>query len=171
MNIEILSVFAALVLTVSLATERLVLALRSVPGLGWLNSSKGSSNQENGRSLIIQVMAFLVAWVTSGFLEQGGQFNMFGTVMIGGVETGTKLTIPVFLLAILSLGGSTLWKNILGYTKAVRDTKREIQKKIVNADDTLENLLKAQSGLSPAPAAPRSSGKAGKAGKEAAGKT
>jgi len=72
------------------------------------------------RPLIVMGIAFAASWVTSAFLT-GGDFNLFGKIPFGSADNPAE--IPVLIMALLASGGSEFWKNILGYTKALRDIK------------------------------------------------
>ena len=145
MNFEILSTLVALILAVSLAAERLVAMLKNV--LPWLRSTENNtliSNKIGGgmsqagmegkmgildfgymRSQMVMAIAFLASWFTAAFFAEGESLislnKFFGTVQLQSGQD--PLEIPVILLAILASGGSEFWKNILGYTKAMRDIK------------------------------------------------
>jgi len=122
MKIENLTELFALILAISLASERLVTIIKSA--IPWLTDEKKTDAQEvdlsadKWRRIIVQLIAFLCAWITSSFLAEGG-FNLFGIVPFGTAE-GEFLVI---ILGLLASGGSAFWTNILGYTKAVKDIR------------------------------------------------
>ena len=132
MGIEAISELVAVLLVVSLATERLVLAIRTpdklfwcIPLGKWLNDEEKESDYNIGsRRLVVQFMSFLCALFTVGWLAGGGKWDALASIDIGGQA------FPLWLLAILATGGSSFWKNILGYTKAVRDIRIETMKKM-----------------------------------------
>ena len=121
MGIEAISELVSVLLVVSLATERLVLAIRTpdklfwlIPLGEWLNNEEGEGNNMIGsRRLVVQLISFACAFITVGFLAEGGKWNGFAPIDIGGQ------VFPLWLLAVLATGGSSFWKNILGYTKRV----------------------------------------------------
>lgn len=124
MSINDLSALAAVLLAISLATERLVTIIKTVfPRLADEQKTEAQEvdlTRDKWRRFGIQVIAFLCAWITSAFLAEGG-FDLRGNV---GITSGEgRLLIPVALLAILASGGSAFWNNVLGYTKAVKDIR------------------------------------------------
>ncbi len=132
MDITALSTLVTLILAVSLAAERLVAILKTaVPQLrsaenNSLAAKAGEGKKDPGmagdrmRPLIVMGIAFAASWVTSAFLT-GGDFNLFGKIPFGSADNPAE--IPVLIMALLASGGSEFWKNILGYTKALRDIK------------------------------------------------
>lgn len=120
MNIVDLSVTVAMLLIISLATERLVVVLKTVFPR-WLADEKTTATGETdlvgdrGRRLWVQVLALAAAWATAGFLTTSGGFNPIGEVDLGTV------TAPVWVVALLASGGSAFWAQVLGYTSAVKD--------------------------------------------------
>ncbi len=126
MGIEAISELVAVVLAISLATERLVLIIRTpqrflwVFPLGkWLNDENKDHPEKDGpRRLVLQLISFICALFTVGWLA-AGVWNPLESISIA------KQTMPLWLLAILATGGSSFWKNFLGYTKAVRDVKQK----------------------------------------------
>lgn len=137
MNIDTLSTLVALILAVSLASERLVAIVKSlIPQLrssqnstlateaGTAPSPEGMPGNAKMRRIIVRVIVLGTAWLTSSFFagEDILSFKSFvGQIPFGSGDDPAK--IPVFIMAILASGGSEVWKNILGYTKAVRDIK------------------------------------------------
>jgi hypothetical protein len=120
------SSLVAILLAISLATERLVTIVKTI----WPNSlgeesldSNGIVDQkkDRGRKLIIQFLSFLFAWLTSSFLTGAESLDLFGWIKVGGGDDPLK--VHVVAVALLSMGGSAFWNNILGYTKAVKDIK------------------------------------------------
>ena len=126
MGIDAIAELVAIVLALSLATERLVLAIRTphrllwvVPWGKWLNGENKAEPEKDGpRRLVLQAITLMCALATGGFLA-AGDWSLTETVKIGGSN------VPLWLLAILATGGSSFWKNILGYTKAARDRKKD----------------------------------------------
>jgi hypothetical protein len=130
MGIEAISELVAVVLAISLATERLVLVIRTpqkflwiIPLGQWLNNeNKVHPEQDGPRRLVVQMISFLCALFTVGWFAAGG-WDPLASITIA------SQTVPLWLLAILATGGSSFWKNLLGYTKAVRDIRIEEKKK------------------------------------------
>ena len=119
MSIDHFSEFIAIVLAVSLATERLVLILRTP--FRKLNNEKKEADKDKGRRFSVQFLSLFCAVATTGFLSSGS-WNIMDSIQISGGSNPVEL--PLLLIAILATGGSSLWKNFLGYTKAVRDIRR-----------------------------------------------
>lgn len=124
MGLEAISELVAVVLATSLTTERLVVMIRTpqkflwiIPLGQWLNNeNKDHPEQDGPRRLVVQLISFLCALFTVGWLAVGG-WNPLASITIA------SRTLPLWLLAILATGGSSFWKNLLGYTKAVRDIR------------------------------------------------
>jgi hypothetical protein len=118
MAIDILSTFVALILAISLAAERLVSILKTF--FKWLDEKKANAGAEKVRRIVVLVIAFLAAWITAAFLTEGGGWSLFGSIVVSDGHT-----LPAWLVGFLASGGSALWNNILGYTKAVKDIRKE----------------------------------------------
>jgi hypothetical protein len=120
--LENLSAFAVILLSISLASERLVTIIKTLfPKLA--DEKKNEAQQtdlvkDKWRRFVVQIIAFISSWVTSAFLVKGG-FDL-----LGSVELAKQMpSVPVFVLGILASGGSSLWNNVLLYTKAVKDIR------------------------------------------------
>jgi hypothetical protein len=124
-----LQVLLAYLLAASVASERLVTIVKTF--LPTLAEEKKKPTQEvdpvadRWRRVSVLGTAILSAWITVGLSAPGnaenisfGNFLPFATVEIGA------LSLPLVLVAVLVSGGSALWNNLLGYTKAVKDTKQ-----------------------------------------------
>ncbi|MCD4735490.1 MAG: hypothetical protein K8R53_05570 [Bacteroidales bacterium] len=126
MGIEAISELIAVVLAISLATERMVLMIRTpqkllwiIPLGLWLNEENKEYPKKDGpRQLMLQLISFLCAIFTVGWFAVDG-WNPLGSISIA------SQTMPLWLIAILATGGSSFWKNLLGYTKAIRDEKKK----------------------------------------------
>ena len=126
MGMEALTALVAVVLAVSVVTERLVLLIRTpdtmfgvIPVGRWLNNEEGEANNRFGsRKLSVQLLAFACAAFAAGWLPDPEGWSLVGKLEFGGQM------IPAWMIAVLATGGSSFWKNILGYTKAVRDVKK-----------------------------------------------
>lgn len=124
MNIDYLASFAATLLAISLASERLVTYLKTLfPRLGVERRNllgEVDAKADRPRRLTVHVIAFLSGWVTAGFMV-GENFNAFGSILF---EFGkSNVGLPVWIVGILAGSGSAFWNNVLGYTKAVKDVR------------------------------------------------
>lgn len=120
MDIVDLSATVAMLLTLSLATERIV-AIVKTAFPGWFaheqQTDAGTVDRiaDRWRRLRVQGVAFLGAWITAGALADGGNFNLLGVVDLGTV------TVPALMVALLASSGSAFWAQVLGYTSAIKD--------------------------------------------------
>ncbi len=132
--IDDLSALAAVLLAVSLATERLVTILKTIiPQLADDNTSAPDARPERMRRFLVQLLAFWCAWLTVAFLHESG-FGLIGTIEIG---PGNR-PIPLVVLAILASGGSAFWNNVLGYTRAVKEIRvQERERAVLRHADAL----------------------------------
>jgi hypothetical protein len=123
MIIEEFSAFAATVLAISLATERLVVFAKSALPI-WLADEKKTDTTEvdllgdRWRRIRVHAVALLSAWIASASLAESG-FSFFGDVALGS----SSAMLPVPLLAFLSMAGSAFWTNIVGYASAAKDIR------------------------------------------------
>ncbi len=124
MSIDALFSIVALLLSISLAGERLVTFLKTI--VPWLAIEKKDSagradpKEDWKRSGMVQLLSFLASWVTAAFLAEGG-FDLVGVLKVG---SGTNATsIPILVVGLLSSGGSAFWSGVLGWVKAVKDTR------------------------------------------------
>ena len=134
MNIDAISELIAIVLAISLATERLVVAIRTpknflgfIPTGEWLNKEK--AQEDDGlRRFFVQLVSFACATFTVGWLtpDVNEIWDPLARITIA------NQSFPLLIIALLATGGSSFWKNILGYTKAVRDIRKDEQKRKKN---------------------------------------
>jgi hypothetical protein len=118
-----LSATIAVLLSVSLATERLVTIVKTMfPALAVEKKTAAGETAlapDRPRRLALQALALAAAWTTASFMTGDGPgeltWNPFGHVQAG------DLTIWVPIVAILASGGSAFWTQLLQYTGAVRD--------------------------------------------------
>ncbi|HEY0022363.1 MAG TPA: hypothetical protein VGB24_05615 [Longimicrobium sp.] len=116
-NIELIIAF---LLTISLASERMVTILKTVvPALAEQGDPNSAWNQRV-RPLIIQAFTFAFCCATAAMVE-GPATNWF----TGSVTLTDDVKLPVLVVGLLASGGSAFWNNFLGYTKAVKDLKKE----------------------------------------------
>ena len=132
MSIIDLSALVALLLSISLAAERLVAVVKSL--IPWLavepikNPAVADTSPDRWRQLLLQILMFLAGWVTSAFLC-GPRFDLFGSVTL---SSSGSLSLPAIVMGLLSSGGSAFWTSLLGYTKAVQEgrTTRSLKERM-----------------------------------------
>ena len=126
MNLDNFYVLITFLIALSLAVERIVLIIRTP--IGWLNEEKQDNRLLEGlRKLLVLLITLAASIVTTGFLAGDG-WSLYETLNIGSAEHPFR--IPFTVIAILAMGGSSFWKNILGYTKAVRDLRTETRRQL-----------------------------------------
>ncbi|MBD2704046.1 hypothetical protein IC229_25600 [Spirosoma sp. BT702] len=131
MNIDDLSEMAATLFAISLASERIVTIAKTAFPV-WLANEKKTGAQEvdlvadKGRRLLILAIAFVSACFTASFLVDSdwGLDDLYGTIVIGS-DRAKGLHLNVLLVGLLASGGSSLWSNLLGYTKAVKEVQTQ----------------------------------------------
>lgn len=122
MSIEHVSELFAIVLALSVATDRLVLMIRTP--VKYLNQENPNPARDWGRRTLVQIISLICALVIVGFLSDQ-KWGLDGSVRIGPEES--PVDIPLIILGVLATGGSSLWKNLLGLSKAVRDVRQGIR--------------------------------------------
>lgn len=128
-----LSDLSALILAVSLATERLVVVLKTIfpRRLAIEREPVGGElpdEADRARRLTVMAAAYVSALVVS-MLIAGESANLAGITVPFYVGLGDA-RIPVPLLALLASGGSALWNNVVGFTGAVKDIRRLERKEL-----------------------------------------
>ncbi len=118
MSIESLSILLAFVLAISLVTERVMTLLRTV--IPAVDSELSEPGKERVRRMVMQVLAFLVAWCTAGFMVTGDTFDLFGQISLTGAGS-----YPVMMMGVLGTGGSAFWKDLLGITNTIKKIKKD----------------------------------------------
>lgn len=133
MTINDLSELATTLLAISLASERVVTILKTTFPV-WLADEKKTEAQEvdlvadRSRRLLVLFISFLASWITAAFLADNPDgkdwidLNFFGSISFG---KGNATNFPVWIMGLLASGGSSLWSNLLGYTKAVKDVQTQ----------------------------------------------
>lgn len=117
MSIESLSVLMALILAISLVTERVMTFIKTaIPGIA---NDLEAAGKERARRVFMQVLAFATACGTAGFMVEG-DWTLRGTIQLA---EGAG-TIPVLMLGLLATGGSALWKDLLGITNTIKRVKK-----------------------------------------------
>jgi hypothetical protein len=128
-NLEALT---ALILSISLATERLVVAVKTTSPTWFADEKKTAANEtdriaDRWRRIRVLLTAFIVAFALAtliadqpitglGFLD-GLPF----WASYGAGENGGKIATP--LLALLASGGSAFWTSVVGFVSAARDVR------------------------------------------------
>lgn len=132
MTINDLSEMTTTLLAISLASERVVTILKTTFPV-WLADEKKTETQEvdlvadKSRRLLVLLISFAASWITASFLaDKPGLLhsNFLGTISFGSAE-GNTTDFPVWIMGLLASGGSSLWSNFLGYTKAVKDVQTQ----------------------------------------------
>jgi len=125
MNVDQLVSLVTTMLAISLAAERLVTTLKSAfPS--WLAEEKktavnGEDKVGDGpRRAWVIVFAFIAAYITSALVADN-HWNPIFVMQFGTEPHDTKL--PLVVVALLATGGSAMWNDLLGYTKAVKDIR------------------------------------------------
>jgi hypothetical protein len=125
MNNDALSAIAALLLAISLSTERLVTVVKTlIPWLG--KEAKTAAGEEDlkgdmGRRLILQVIAFLSAWVTAGLIAGTLPNSLFEELTMSGIG------LPTVVIGLLASGGSALWTNVVTVASTTKDIKKTVK--------------------------------------------
>ncbi len=125
MAIDALNSIVAVLLSISLAAERLVTILKTLFPVWLADEKKNKAGeidlvQDKWRRFALQILAFVASWITAAFLADGG-YNLFGFLKLGAGANATS--IPVIVVGFLASGGSAFWSGLLGYTKAVKDAR------------------------------------------------
>lgn len=118
MPLDNLSDLSALLLAISLATERLVVIVKTVfPRLGEERPpSPGQTADEADRLRRLSVLgvAYLCALATAWLIADGWT-----------IEYGAgKRVISVFGVALLASGGSAFWTQVVGFASAAKDVRK-----------------------------------------------
>jgi hypothetical protein len=123
-----LAAVAAVLLALSLTTERLVAIVKTMAP-GWFAEPPAGEGTEadpiadRGRRLRVQMVAFASAWITASFLVAPEAAGLAGwiTAPVEGIG------LPVPLVALLASGGSAFWAQVVGYSSAVKDNAQEVR--------------------------------------------
>jgi len=122
MDLDAITLLAGLVLGIALATERLIVSIKSaIPTL-----DEDWQRRENVRRLIVQVMAFLIAWIGAAYVGEGG--------LLGEIPVSDQVGMPVILVGLLGSGGSAFWKDVLGWTNSMKELQAEAANKARTAN-------------------------------------
>lgn len=116
-------VMIATLLAISLAAERIVAVVKTMSP-GWFAEPAAAAPgapvptaaQDRGRRLRVQAVAFAACWVAAASLNPGFEFfTLF---------TRGDLDLPTPLVALLAMGGSAFWSQVLGISSALKDLKQ-----------------------------------------------
>jgi hypothetical protein len=118
MPLDNLSDLSALILAISLATERLVVIVKTVfPQLGEERPpAPGETADEADRMRRLSVLgvAYLCALVTAWLIADGWT-----------IEYGAgRRVISIFGVALLASGGSAFWTQVVGFASAAKDVRK-----------------------------------------------
>lgn len=124
MPLDNLSDLAAVLLAISLATERLVVIAKTVfPKLGEERPpAPGESADEADRMRRLSVLgvAYVCALATAWLVADGWT-----------IEYGAgKRVISIFGVALLASGGSAFWTQVVGFASAAKDVRKMESKRM-----------------------------------------
>lgn len=128
MQLELLSAVVAVLLAISLATERVVTSVKTlIPQLSV--EKKTSAKEEDlaadrARRLTVQFVAFAIAWAMAGLLVRDGGFLM------GNIEIQSPtvtVALPAFVVGLLASGGSAFWTNVVSFVSTATDIKKTVK--------------------------------------------
>ena len=112
--VEALATVVALLVSLSVASERLVEIVKGM--IPFLNLENKDKKKEGWRKAILQTFAVLSGIITA----------FLASPALKEVLPRQLTSLPaIFALGLLASGGSGLWNGILGYVKNVKDLKKE----------------------------------------------
>jgi hypothetical protein len=133
--LEQLVTLSTILLTISLATERLIAIIKTIfPKLAEENKNDNGMvdpERDKRRKLLVQSISFLAGWLTASLLAP--KFNP----LFGHIKLNDDLNLHVIIIGFLSMGGSAFWSNVLGYMKAVKDIHQQ-QKALKDTEIKME---------------------------------
>lgn len=133
MSINDLSEMTTTLLAISLASERVVTILKTSFPVFLADEKKTAAQEvdliaDRNRRLLVLLISFVASWTTASFIADTPgtviKSTFFGSITFGTPENG-ETAFPVWILGLLASGGSSLWSNLLGYTKAVKDVQNQ----------------------------------------------
>ena len=112
--LENLSELSTLLVAVGLATERLVVVIKTVfPALGPADGARGAK-ADRSRRLLVLALAYVCALATS-WLIAGGMTIQFASA---------RPPMSIFVFAVLASGGSAFWTQVVGFASAAKDARQ-----------------------------------------------
>lgn len=117
MPLDNLSEFSTLLVAVSLATERLVVIVKTIfPRLGMHPAAAGESEDvlDRNRRLTVLGVAYVSALLTTWIIADGWTIT-YGTA---------GRSISIFGIALLACGGSAFWTQVVGFASAAKDARQ-----------------------------------------------
>lgn len=120
MEFETLTAIVTLLVTLSIASERLV---EIVKGLcPWLNTEHPDATREGRRRAALHLLAVIAGWVTACLAG-----DVIAALKIPGffAPDGGITCWQCVGLGLLASGGSGLWNSVLSYLVKVKDLKGE----------------------------------------------
>lgn len=118
MPLDTLSDLSALLLAISLATERLVVIAKTLlPRLGEERPpapGESADEADRARRLTVLGVAYLCALITAWLIADGW------TIEYGA----SRREISIFGVALLASGGSAFWTQIVGFASAAKDVRK-----------------------------------------------
>jgi hypothetical protein len=135
MPIEAFGTFAAVILAISLAAERLVTILKTCfPSLAEEKTDDDGTvdpEKDKWRRLGVWAIAFVAGCLTAAFLatDSAGGTPVQGWNLFGDLPISEGHTLPVVVVGFLASGGSALWANLVGFSKELKDAQRKVNKK------------------------------------------
>lgn len=118
MGIEYLSSVVAMLVVLSVASERLVEIVKGfVP---YLNEERKTPRGESRRKAFLHILAIIAGIVTALLAIEA---------LSSYVPENLDKTLGVIALGLLASGGSSLWNSILGYANEAKKTKKKDREK------------------------------------------
>jgi len=114
---DILSSFLALMVALSMATERVTEAIKGFPGLALILATQASGAWEEARKAAIHIIAIAVG---TGF-AYGARCTILSVLKLGHGSWGLWL-----LLGGLASGGSGIWNSTLDLVRTIKQQKENV---------------------------------------------
>lgn len=110
-----ITTFLPLIITLSVATERLVEIIKGLLPLSWLSEKQSSPSKERLRKTLLQILAvfagIVTAWLSSSYYSAD--------------LAEANRSIHVVGLGLLASGGSGFWNSVATYTLNLKDIQKE----------------------------------------------